>query len=93
MASCTQYGTKNDSPSDFSSVKSAINTVAGTTGVGTRFILAVVIQESTGYVRAPTKKNGVRNPGLMQSHDGSGTCNDASKARNPRPDTEIQQMM
>lgn len=33
------------------------------------------MQESGGCVRAPTSTNGVRNPGLMQCHNGDGTCN------------------
>jgi hypothetical protein len=56
-------------------IKLAIEQVAAETGVDHRFILAVILQESGGCVRVPTSNWGVRNPGLMQSHDGSHTCN------------------
>lgn len=56
-------------------IKLAIEQVAAETGVDHRFILAVILQESGGCVRVPTSNWGVRNPGLMQSHDGSNTCN------------------
>lgn len=50
------------------------------------------MEESNGCVRAPTTNGGVRNPGLMQSHDGIGTCNDAT-VQNPCPSSEIIQMI
>lgn len=53
----------------------SIQAVADDTGVDHRVILAVIMQESGGCVRVPTTNYGVRNPGLMQSHDGPGTCN------------------
>lgn len=51
-------------------VKEAIDLEAQKTGVDARFILATVMQESSGRVNAPTTNNGVNNPGLMQSHNG-----------------------
>jgi hypothetical protein len=51
-----------------------------------------MMQESNGCVRAPTTNYGVRNPGLMQSHNGAGTCNDASVV-NPCPASEVAQMI
>lgn len=57
------------------SVQRAIQQVSNETDVDARFILAVMIQESWGCVRAPTTNGGVRNPGLMQDHNGSATCN------------------
>ncbi len=33
--------------------------------------MQMIIQESSGNVRVPTTDNGVRNPGLMQSHNGA----------------------
>lgn len=64
----------NNSEQEIAAINSAIQTVSGETGVDNRFILAIVMQESVGCVRAPTTDNGVRNPGLMQSHNGDGTC-------------------
>jgi len=52
-------------------IREAITQVANESGiVDERLILAVVMQESLGHVHVPTTNNGIRNPGLMQSHDG-----------------------
>ena len=65
--------------------------------VDNRFVLAIIMQESGGCVRAPTSNFGVRNPGLMQDHDGQGTCNPVpnhpEKALNPCPQSQINQMI
>jgi len=65
---------QDNSEQETNDIRTAIEQVAGETGVDSRFILAIVMQESKGCVRAPTTDNGVVNPGLMQSHNGSGTC-------------------
>lgn len=52
-------------------IKDAILLEAATTGMDPRFILAVVVQESSGDVHVRTTNNGVNNPGLMQSHNGA----------------------
>lgn len=52
-----------------------------------------MLQESNGCVRAPTTNYGVRNPGLMQDHDGSATCNEAGHIQNPCPAPTITQMI
>ena len=57
-----------------------------------RFILAVIIQESGGCVRAPTTNYGVRNPGLMQDHNGAATCNE-NGVQNPCPTGVITSMI
>nr|POE98781.1 hypothetical protein CFP56_73659 [Quercus suber] len=90
--SCTQFGQDNNSDEESNELKSAIQSIAASSGIDERFILAVVMQESKGCVRAPTTNYGVRNPGLMQDHDGTGTCNDATVS-NPCPESAIQQMM
>ena len=56
-------------------------------------ILAVIMQESHGCVRAPTTYNGVRNPGLMQDHNGEATCNDNGYVQNPCPSATIYKMI
>lgn len=43
------------------------------------------MQESGGCVRAPTTNWGVRNPGLMQDHNGVGTRNDNNEVQNSLP--------
>ncbi|TVY18105.1 LysM domain-containing protein [Lachnellula arida] len=90
--SCAQWNVPNPSSDEISDIKSAITSVASSTGVDSRFILAIIIQESNGCVRAPTTNYGVSNPGLMQSHAGTGTCHDPS-VQNPCPQSEITQMI
>lgn len=79
----------DDSATEIAYIQSAIQSVASASGVDERFILAIVMQESEGCVRVPTTNNGVVNPGLMQSHDGTGTC----AGTNPCPQSEITQMI
>ncbi|KHN93922.1 uncharacterized protein MAM_08229 [Metarhizium album ARSEF 1941] len=64
----------DNSGAEINSIKNAINQVSQATGVDRSFILSIIMQESKGCVRVPTTNNGVRNPGLMQSHNGSGSC-------------------
>ncbi|CAD6445116.1 0517b6fe-5561-4156-8e87-25458961090c [Sclerotinia trifoliorum] len=92
-ASCTQFGEANNSDDEISDLKSAISEVASTTGIDSRFILAIVMQESNGCVRAPTTVYSISNPGLMQSHEGSGSCNSGSSVQNPCPKSEMVQMV
>lgn len=87
--SCTQFGKANNSPQESDDLKSAIQSVASSSGVDSRFILAITLQESNGCVRVPTTNFGVTNPGLMQSHDGSHSCADT----NPCPSDEITGMI
>jgi hypothetical protein len=91
-ASCAQFGVADNSEDELNDLSSSIQSVGSSTGVDPRFILAIVLQESNGCVRAPTTNGGVVNPGLMQSHDGAGTCNDATVS-NPCPASEITQMI
>jgi len=77
-ASCAQWGVPDDSDVEIADMKKSILYVANSTGVDERFILAVVMQESTGCVRVVN--NGPGNPGLMQSHNGTGSCNDNTAA-------------
>jgi hypothetical protein len=93
MTACKQFNVANDIQSETNEIRSAIEATAAKTGVDNRFVLAIVMQESGGCVRAPTTNFGVRNPGLMQSHDGRGTCNDGGSVLNPCPQSEITQMI
>lgn len=82
----------DNSAAEIDGIKNAINSVSGQTGVDKRFILAIVMQESKGCVRVPTTVSPdgrVHNPGLMQTHNGSGSC----EKRNPCPNSEITQMI
>ena len=60
----------HDSDDEISHIKTAIETVAKESGFDVRAILCIIMQECGGNVRVPTTNNGVRNPGIMQSHDG-----------------------
>ncbi|SMQ56076.1 unnamed protein product [Zymoseptoria tritici ST99CH_3D7] len=51
-------------------IQTAIQRVAKTSKVDNRFIFALIMQESKGCVRVHNTNNGVRNPGIMQSHNG-----------------------
>ncbi|KAJ5115624.1 hypothetical protein N7476_005116, partial [Penicillium atrosanguineum] len=90
-ASCVQFDAKQDSDEEISYLSSSIQTVAASSGVDARFILAIVLQESNGCVRVGTTDNGVTNPGLMQSHAGTGSC--GSDKQSPCAKSEILQMI
>jgi hypothetical protein len=79
----------DDSTAEINNINSAIQALAVSATVDSRFILAIMMQESKGCVRVHTTGNGVVNPGLMQSHDGAGTC----AGVNPCPASEITQMI
>jgi hypothetical protein len=91
------YNTPNLSPPEIQSLYYAIQTVAHTSRVDHRFILAVIMQETKGCVRASTSVSPdgtVRNPGIMQDHDGTHTCNNNSgKVQTPCPDEQILGMI
>ncbi|KAJ6445008.1 muramidase [Purpureocillium lavendulum] len=79
----------NNSEDEINNINWAIGQLSGQTGIDKRFILVIMMQESKGCVRVPTTSNGVRNPGLMQSHNGSGSC----QGVNPCPWQTIEQMI
>lgn len=64
----------NDSFNEISSIQTSIASIANESGVDPRIILCVIMQESSGNVRVQTTispgPTPVRNPGLMQSHNG-----------------------
>lgn len=91
--SCAQWSVPNNSDDENTSIKNAINQVAESSGIDARFILSIVMQESNGCVRVHTTDNGVTNPGLMQSHDGTGSCNKDGNVQNPCPEEQIVQMI
>lgn len=59
-----------DSDDEINDIKTSIGSVSASTGVDSRFILAVIMQESRGNVRVGTTAVDHANPGLMQSHQG-----------------------
>lgn len=104
-AACAQWGVPDDSDDEVADMKTAIQSGATSTGVDPRLILAIIMQESTGCVRVITTEYSVFNPGLMQSHNGTGTCNTNNAplglpgvagdgvVQTPCPASEIQQMI
>ncbi|KAK4543541.1 hypothetical protein LTR36_005436 [Oleoguttula mirabilis] len=98
VESCTQFDQPNNSDAENDDLKSAIQSVASTSGVDERFILAIVMQESKGCVRVWTTAYSHDNPGVMQSDEGTGTCNSGTESapatvQNPCPASEITQMI
>ncbi|QKX59671.1 uncharacterized protein TRUGW13939_06811 [Talaromyces rugulosus] len=93
LVGCEWMSVPDDTDDEIQELQDAINQVAQETFVDHRFILAIVMQESNGCVRVHTTGNGVVNPGLMQSHDGTGTCNSDGVVQTPCPESEIVQMI
>ena len=60
----------NDSDAEIGYIHSAIEQVSAESGIDIRCILSIIVQESGGNPRVGSTNNGVRNPGLMQSHNG-----------------------
>lgn len=94
--SCDQlYKVPNNSDQETQDLKDAINSVAHESRVDHRFILAAVMQETKGCVRAETSESpdGIRNPGLLQSFKGTFSCNDKGKVQTPCPRDTIMGMI
>ncbi|KAI7309157.1 hypothetical protein KC315_g13099 [Hortaea werneckii] len=96
--SCSVFDQANDSSDEINDLRSAIKHVSESAHVDPRFALAIMMQESKGCVRVWSTSHSVMNPGLFQSHRGSGSCNtgtefSASGVQNPCPASEIRQMV
>ncbi|KAK3111912.1 hypothetical protein LTR53_012366 [Teratosphaeriaceae sp. CCFEE 6253] len=98
--SCAAWAVPDDTDAEIADMKAAITDIAAATAVDARVILAIIMQESTGCVRVITTQYSVFNPGLMQSHNGTGTCNTNNAAgasggvvQTPCPESEIRQMI
>lgn len=83
---------------------SSIRNISQQTGVDARFILATIMQESSGCVRVYSTYGTHLNPGLMQSFAGPGTCDTCTAnpaipgiapchVSTPCPESEIYQMI
>lgn len=85
----------NNTTSETSTLKQAIQSVSNETRVNPSFIFAMVLQESNGCVRVPTTTSyeGIRNPGLLQSYNGVATCNINGTTTSPCPDGTIRAMI
>jgi hypothetical protein len=85
-AGCETWGVADNTSSEISELESVIRSVAAVAGIDPRFVLAVVMQESKGCVRVITTNGAVNNPGLMQSHNGPGSCNTQGQVQDPVSD-------
>jgi len=93
-SSCSSsFGQIDNSEQELGDIKQSIEDVSSSTGVDKTFVLAIMLQESNGCVRVKTTSYSHANPGLFQSHEGSGTCNDGSNVQDPCPESEIHQMI
>ncbi|KIN01735.1 hypothetical protein OIDMADRAFT_122110 [Oidiodendron maius Zn] len=79
MNSCSNnnWGVPDNSPQETDQIFQSIDVISRATLLDRRFILAILLQETKGCVRVHTtfSADGVRNQGLMQSHNGKSTCN------------------
>ena len=82
----------NNSDDELSDLHDSIQNIAEESKLDHRFIFAIIMQESGGCVRVPTSNYGVRNPGLMQSHNGGNTCNENGLLQ-PCPKDKIEGMI
>jgi hypothetical protein len=89
------YGVPNNSGDETQALYDAIKQVAHETRVDHRFILAAVMQESKGCVRAKTSvsPDGIKNPGILQTFKGTHSCNEDGKVLNPCPKDQILGMI
>ncbi|KAL6818093.1 hypothetical protein GGI42DRAFT_309346 [Trichoderma sp. SZMC 28013] len=83
----------NNDIDEVQAIWDGIQTASDATGVDHRLILAVIMQESHGCVRVNTTDLGVRNPGVMQNHNGKASCNDNKKLTTPCPSATIHEMI
>jgi hypothetical protein len=90
--SCGQFNVPENNADEIEAIKNGLVSVAGTSQVDSRYLLAVMMQESKGCVRAPTTNYGVRNPGLFQDFNGEASCNDGTVI-NPCPPATITKMI
>jgi hypothetical protein len=82
-----------NSPNETDHIRSSILSVANDTYMDPRFMLAVTMQESNGCVRVVSTVGSNSNPGLMQSFEGSGSCNSGGTTLIPCPSSVIRQMI
>jgi hypothetical protein len=90
---CKQFNVPSNSDKEITDIDSGIKQVSNEAGIDSRFIFVVLLQESNDCVRPPTTNYGVRNPGLMQDHDGKATCNEGGNIQNRCPAETIAQMI
>lgn len=84
------YKQPNNNAQETSDLYDAIKQVAHETRVDHRFILAVVMEETRGCVRANGSiDDAAPSTGLLQGYKGTHTCNSNGKVTNPCPADNI----
>jgi hypothetical protein len=93
-SSCKHNGWgDNNSDAETQAIKDSIESESEGSGVPREFILAVMMQESRGCVRAPTSESDAHNPGLMQGA-GTASCHPLGEgAISPCPTNTIHDMI
>jgi len=97
--SCAQFSASgitnpNNNEDEVRAIKAALLKIAGESGLPPQFLLAIMMQESKGCVRAPTTNYGHDNPGLFQSFEGTASCNRNINALvTPCPASTIEAMV
>ncbi|KAL8803983.1 MAG: hypothetical protein Q9182_002855 [Xanthomendoza sp. 2 TL-2023] len=91
--SCKIWHVTPNTLDEILAIHNATLTISTATNTDPRFILAVILQESGGCVRVPTSFYSLRNPGLMQSHNGPATCNEDADPIYPCPYATIEEMI
>lgn len=87
-------GVQGNSEQEGRDLRDSILSVSADFLIDPRFVLAVVLQESNGCVRVvvTTSSNDIHNPGVMQTFNGVGSCNNGVEV-SPCPQSEIHQMI
>ncbi|KAL8727742.1 MAG: hypothetical protein Q9166_005855 [cf. Caloplaca sp. 2 TL-2023] len=93
IKSCTIWHVTPNTLDETMAIWKATLIISHATNTDARFILAIILQESGGCVRVPTSFYSLRNPGLMQSHNGPATCNEDASPIYPCPYETIEEMI
>jgi hypothetical protein len=75
-----------NSDKEIEDMRKSIEEMAAETKLDKTFIAAIMMQESNGCTRVHTTALSHSNPGLFQSHDGTGSCHDRPSGPCPRED-------
>ncbi|KAM3418798.1 hypothetical protein BST61_g4768 [Cercospora zeina] len=74
-AACKYWEVQENSPSEIDLLLDFVPRISAEGGIDPRVVLAMILQESHGCLRVPETHGSHRNSGVLQSHNGDGTCN------------------
>ncbi|PPJ56399.1 hypothetical protein CBER1_00698 [Cercospora berteroae] len=72
---CKYWEVPENSPAEIDTLLDLTPRISDEGGVDPRVVLAMMLQESHGCLRVPETQGSHRNAGVLQSHNGNGTCN------------------